>query len=70
MDERLLALLGTLAEIERELGREVYDNAVERMRVAVAHECLVEAERRALRTRSKAAGQGVVIRFPGGQDGR
>lgn len=68
MDERLLALLGTLAEIERELGREVYDNAVERMRVALAHECLVEAERRALRTRSEVAGcpgLGTVIRFPG-----
>lgn len=70
MDERLLALLGTLAEVERELGREVYANAVERMRVAVAHECLIEAERRALRTRSQPTSQAVVIRFPGGPDGR
>ncbi|WP_375274571.1 hypothetical protein [Methylorubrum thiocyanatum] len=51
MDERILALLGTLAEIKRELGPAVYDGAVERARLAIAAEVMVEAERRTLRAR-------------------
>ncbi|MCJ2014198.1 hypothetical protein [Methylobacterium sp. J-076] len=67
MDEAVLALLGTLVEVRAELGQAVYESAVERARVAVAHECLVEAERRAIlagrRPRSDEPGC-VVLRFP------
>ncbi|APX86884.1 hypothetical protein BV511_20590 [Methylorubrum extorquens] len=70
MDEQVLALLGSLVEIRGELGESVYVGAVERARVAVAHEVLVEAEKRALRGRLRrtvVAAQGedsVVIEFP------
>ncbi len=60
MDERILALLGTLSEIERELGTTVYDAAVERARLAIAAEVMVEAERRALRSRPRN-GPGNVV---------
>lgn len=61
MDERILALLGTLAEIERELGATVYDAAVERARLAIAAEVMVEAERRALRSRHRHGGNNVIL---------
>ena len=64
MDERILALLGSFAEIERELGASVLDNAIERARLAVAAEVMVEAERRALRARRQAQpclGDGNVV---------
>jgi len=54
MDERVLALLGTLNEIERELGQDVYNTAVERARIAIAAEVMVEAERRSLACRKGA----------------
>lgn len=60
MDERILALLGTLAEIERELGPAVYDGAVERARLAVAAEVMIEAERRAQRSRLRREPDNVV----------
>lgn len=66
MDERILALLGTLNEIQRELGPAVYDAAVERARIAVAAEVMVEAERRSLARRKGALPQSVagnVIKF-------
>ena len=66
MDERILALLGTLSEIQRELGPAVYDAAVERARIAVAAEVMVEAERRSLACRKGAlpqSGAGNVIKF-------
>ena len=53
MDEAVLALLGSLVEIRGELGEAVYGSAVERARVAVAAEVMVEAERRALHTRAQ-----------------
>jgi hypothetical protein len=53
VDERVLALLGTLAEIEREFGPEIFDSVIERARLAVAAEMLVEAERRTLRARPR-----------------
>ncbi|KQP51107.1 hypothetical protein ASF41_13030 [Methylobacterium sp. Leaf111] len=69
MDESVLALLGSLAEIQRELGADVYGAAVERARLAIAAEVLVEAERRALRRRRQIVkaidGAGVVVPFPG-----
>lgn len=66
MDERILALLGTLAEIERELGTEVFDGVIERARLAVAAEVMVEAERRAIRARRGSPSHGAqVIAFPG-----
>ncbi|PXW61484.1 hypothetical protein [Methylobacterium sp. B4] len=61
MDEAVLALLGTLSEIERELGSKVYEAAVERARIAVAAEVMVEAERRAL-ARRRQAGNVVFLR--------
>lgn len=71
MDEQVLAFLGTLVEIRAELGEGVYVAAVERARVAVAHEVLVEAERRAIvgqrRTATGNHDPGVVIAFPGGR---
>jgi hypothetical protein len=54
MDERILALLGSFAEIERELGSGVLDSAIERARLAVAAEVMVEAERRSLRARKES----------------
>ncbi|GJE19496.1 hypothetical protein AIGOOFII_4245 [Methylobacterium marchantiae] len=69
MDEQLLAFLGTLVEVRSELGEGVYEAAIERARVAVAHEVLVEAERRAIRGRRSMVthghAPGVVIAFPG-----
>ena len=63
MDERILALLETLAEIHRELGPAVYDGAVERARLAVATEVMIEAERRSLRSRApRKAGNVVYFR--------
>ena len=61
MDEAVMALLETLVEIERELGRQVFEGAVERTRVAVAAEVMVEAERRALRQRRRHRCDGNVI---------
>ncbi|MFY9294913.1 MAG: hypothetical protein WAP03_30155 [Methylorubrum rhodinum] len=70
MDERILALLGTLAEIERELGPAVYDGAVERARLAVAAEVMVETERRALRHRDHhKTGNVVYLRAVDQRDG-
>lgn len=73
MDEAVLALLGTFAEIERELGRTALEAVVERARVAVAHEVLVEAERRALTARRRTelpfSGESVVVPFPGSTGG-
>lgn len=66
MDEATLAILGTLVEIRQELGERVYESALERARIAIAAEVLVEAERRALvakRTLPPASG-GLVIPFP------
>jgi hypothetical protein len=51
MDEQVLALLGSLVEIKSELGVAVYEAAVERARLVVAAEVMVEAERRASRRR-------------------
>lgn len=51
MDEQVLALLGSLVEIKSELGVAVYEAAVERARLVVAAEVMVEAERRASRCR-------------------
>jgi hypothetical protein len=65
MDERVLCLLQTFAEIERELGAEVFDGVIERARLAVAAEVMVEAERRAIRTRRGPPPCGCeVIAFP------
>ncbi|MCJ2050266.1 hypothetical protein [Methylobacterium sp. J-070] len=68
MDERILALLGSFAEIERELGADVLDSAIERARLAVAAEVMVKAERRALKTRREFArtahSDGNVVQFP------
>ncbi|MCJ2054517.1 hypothetical protein [Methylobacterium sp. J-070] len=64
MDERILCLLQTLAEVERELGGAVYDSAIERARLAVAAEVMVEAERRALRSRPRR-GPGNVVYLRG-----
>ena len=68
MDEAVLALLGTFAEIERELGRPMFEEVVERARLAVAAEVMVEAERRAMRNRRTSPtthqAPGVVIAFP------
>ncbi|MEG9529362.1 MAG: hypothetical protein MIL41_26935 [Hyphomicrobiales bacterium] len=69
MDERVLCLLQTFAEIERELGAEVFDGVIERARLAVAAEVMVEAERRAIRARRDAPpGGGQVIAFPARSD--
>ncbi|WP_082493968.1 hypothetical protein [Methylobacterium sp. Leaf106] len=69
MDEAVMALLETFMEIERELGRKVFEDVVERARIAVAAEVMVEAERRAIRNRRTMVTQshapGVVIAFPG-----
>lgn len=66
MDEAVLALLESFAEIERELGRRVFEDVVERARLAVAAEVMVEAERRAIRrTRTlPCSSNGKVISFP------
>lgn len=70
MDERILALLETLAEIQRELGPAVYDGAVERARLAVATEVMIEAERRSLRSRPpRQSGNVVYLRTAGQPDG-
>ncbi|MDE3749569.1 hypothetical protein [Methylobacterium radiotolerans] len=70
MDEAVLALLGTLSEIERELGRPVYDSAVERARLAIAAEVMVEAERRALSVRRQSDPIRVRLKLqPGLRDG-
>lgn len=61
MDEATLALLGSLVEIRRELGEGVYEAAIERARLALAAEVMVEAERRALRHRRSQAREGNVI---------
>ena len=63
MHEAIMALLGTFAEIERELGRKALEDVVERARVAVAHEIMVEAERRALPHRLRRR-EGNVVAFP------
>jgi len=63
MDELTLALLGTLVEIRSELGEDVYQAALERARLAVAAEVMVEAERRALRARRRHQVEGNVIRL-------
>lgn len=66
MDERVLCLLQAFAEIERELGADVFDGVIERARLAVAAEVMVEAERRALRARRVPPPGGCeVIAFPG-----
>ena len=66
MDERVLCLLQTFAEIERELGAEVFDGVIERARLAVAAEVMVEAERRAIRARREPPPGGCeVIAFAG-----
>jgi len=71
MDERVLCLLQTFAEIERELGAEVFDGVIERARLAVAAEVMVEAERRAIRGRRDAPpGGGRSSRSPPGATGR
>ncbi|WP_020093891.1 hypothetical protein [Methylobacterium sp. 285MFTsu5.1] len=65
MDERVLCLLQTFAEIERELGADVFDGVIERARLAVAAEVMVEAERRAIRSRRGLPPGGCeVIAFP------
>lgn len=61
MDEAVLALLGTLVEIRQELGEGVYEAAVDRARLAMAAEVMVEAERRALRLRRSYAREDNVI---------
>jgi|UPI000346C87F hypothetical protein len=61
MDEAVLALLGSFVEVRRELGDAVYERVVERARLAVAAECMVEAERRALRHRRRHHCEGNVI---------
>lgn len=61
MDEAVLALLGTLSEIQKELGSTVYEAAVERARIAVAAEVMVEAERRALARRTPRRSGNVVF---------
>ena len=73
MDEAVLALLGTLSEIQKELGSTVYEAAVERARIAVAAEVLVEAERRVLARRRQQDGNIVFLRpvslpSPSGKD--
>ncbi|MGZ7865839.1 hypothetical protein ACXR8U_09375 [Methylobacterium radiotolerans] len=67
-----MALLETFAEIERELGRRVFEAVVERARLAVAAEVMVEAERRAIRrTRTlPCSPDGKVISFPTRAHGR
>ena len=62
MDEAVLALLGTLSEIQKELGSTVYEAAVERARIAVAAEVMVEAERRVLARRRQQDGNVVFLR--------
>lgn len=67
MDECVLALLGTLVEIRTELGNEVYEAAVDRARLAIAAEVMVEAERRVIQSRREPRpphGQSTVLRFP------
>lgn len=61
MDEALLAFLGSLVEIKTELGPNVYDAALERARVAIAAEVLVEAERRAIRKKDRHVRDGNVV---------
>ncbi|KQU34157.1 hypothetical protein ASG63_14110 [Methylobacterium sp. Leaf94] len=68
MDEAVLALLGTLVEVRTELGSEVYMAAVDRARLAIAAEVMVEAERRVLAKRTKALRrhdhEGGILLFP------
>jgi hypothetical protein len=61
MDEVVLALLGTLVEIRAELGDDVYRSALERARLALAAEVMVEAERRALNVREPRRKSGNVV---------
>ena len=61
MDEMVLALLGSLVEIRTELGPAVYESAIERARIAIAAEVMVEAERRALTRRRSRPPEGNVI---------
>ena len=63
MDEMVLALLGTLVEVKAELGPEVYEAAVDRARLAIAAEVMVEAERRSLRRKRLHPRDGNVIRL-------
>lgn len=60
MDEAVMALLETFMEIERELGRKVFEDVVERARIAVAAEVMVEAERRALKLKRQRLTMGNV----------
>ncbi|MCJ2130982.1 hypothetical protein [Methylobacterium sp. E-045] len=57
----MLALLGTLVEIRTELGDDVYEAAVDRARLAIAAEVMVEAERRALRREREHRRDGNII---------
>ncbi|QEE41008.1 MULTISPECIES: hypothetical protein [unclassified Methylobacterium] len=70
MDEQVLALLGSLVEIRTELGAGVYEAAVERARLAVAAEVMVEAERRALKRRRCLPPDGNVIDLAGARRSR
>ncbi|MCJ2120006.1 hypothetical protein MKK65_26115 [Methylobacterium sp. J-001] len=63
MDEALLAFLGSLVEIKTELGPNVYDAALERARLAIAAEVMVEAERAAFRRAQTPAMSNVIV-FP------
>ena len=71
MDEAVLALLGTLVEVRAELGQPVYEAAIDRARLAIAHEVMVEAERRAIRKKDRCLRDGnvVFIRLGRGSDG-
>ncbi len=61
MDEAVMALLETFAEIEREFGADLFRDVVERARIAVAAEVMVEAERRALARRTPRRSGNVVF---------
>ncbi|WP_419951617.1 hypothetical protein [Methylobacterium sp.] len=63
MDEQVLAMLGSLVEIRTELGEAVYQGALDRARLAIASEVMVEAERVALR-RARLHPEGNVVRLP------
>ncbi|KQO61020.1 hypothetical protein ASF24_03520 [Methylobacterium sp. Leaf86] len=56
-------MLGSLVEIRTELGETVYQGALDRARLAIAYEVMVEAERVALR-RARLHPDGNVVRLP------
>ncbi len=66
MDEAVMALLETFAEIEREFGADLFRDVVERARIAVAAEIMVEAERRTLARRRYRQDGNVVFLRPAG----